>query len=423
MNKVSGFSKLDKQSKIDWLSQQFNDEVADKILSLRHFWNSDQKTQKSFDEFSENTLSNFYFPFGIAPNFLINNKVYTLPMVIEESSVVAAASKAARFWLERGGFHFEVLDTQKVGHVHFFFNGEVNELWNLFEKDRSEIINACDIHAVNMNKRGGGINSIALIDKTDELENYFQVEMKFETCDAMGANFINTILEEAANYIKANWNDAEVNMAILSNYTPECIVKVWCECSIDEIGGMEYAKKFKKAVDIARVDRSRAVTHNKGIMNGVDALVLATGNDFRATEACVHAFASRDGKYRSLSKVSLDNDIFKFEMELPLALGTVGGLTKLHPLASLSLDILGRPSASELMGIIATLGLAQNFAAINSLTTTGIQKGHMKMHLLNILNQLEASRSEIEAAKSYFLERTISYTSVRNFLHSMRLIQ
>lgn len=182
--------------------------------------------------------------------------------------------------------------------------------------------------------------------------------------------------------------------------------------------GPEFAKKFKMAVDIARVDRDRAVTHNKGIMNGVDAVVLATGNDFRAIEACCHAYAARDGLYKSLSEANLIGDNFEFKLTIPLSLGTVGGLTRLHPLAKFSLEVLGAPGAEELMMIIASVGLAQNFAAVQSLVTTGIQKGHMKMHLLNILNMLGATKMQKEAALRYYSDKVVDFNSVRSFLEN-----
>ncbi|MBM3436015.1 MAG: hydroxymethylglutaryl-CoA reductase, partial [Bacteroidetes bacterium] len=191
--------------------------------------------------------------------------------------------------------------------------------------------------------------------------------------------------------------------------------------TIDEFMSAEkFAWKFQKAVQIAQVDTHRATTHNKGIFNGIDAVALATENDFRAIEACGHTYASKDGNYRSLTNISLENGIFRYTLTVPLSLGTVGGLTSLHPLAKKSLELLGNPGAKELMRIAATVGLANNFGAIKSLVTRGIQKGHMKMHLLNILNQFEASDIEKEKAKSFFAEEKVSFNSVENFLKSLR---
>jgi hydroxymethylglutaryl-CoA reductase len=434
MKTVRGFSKMTKEQKINWLASELQGEASALVQQLPLFWHQDSKLQQRFDEFSENTLTNFDLPFGIAPNFLINQKVYSVPMVIEESSVVAAASLAAKFWLDRGGFKARVKSSEKVGQVHFLWRGNSSELQGFFETIKSELIEAMAPLTHNMHQRGGGITALELVDMTAEMENYYQLKLMAQTCDAMGANFINSILEELGRVfrqkVELNFNFAqpqreiEIIMCILSNYTPDCLVECSVECPVEQLGvfpgGMgpeTFARRFVSAVTMARVDPNRAVTHNKGIMNGIDGVVLATGNDFRAIEACSHAYAARDGQYRSLSEASVEDGIFKFSLEIPLAVGVVGGLTSIHPLAKTSLHILGGPSATELMQIMAATGLAQNFAAIKSLVTTGIQKGHMKLHLLNILNQLNASEEQIIRAKEFFADKVVSYNAVRNFLY------
>ena len=280
-----------------------------------------------------------------------------------------------------------------------------------------------------MNKRGGGILNIELLNLSDKIENYFQIKAIFDTQDAMGANFINSCLEQFAKTFKDNFtekNEIEIIMSILSNYVPECIVKAEVSCKVEKLSDtsiidpFDFAHKFVRAVKIAEVDRYRAVTHNKGIMNGIDSVVIATGNDFRAIESAAHAYASKSGSYKSLTKASVENKIFKFSIEIPLALGTVGGLTKLHPLANLALDILGKPNSEDLMKITAVAGLAQNFAAIKSLITTGIQHGHMKMHLINILNQQKATDKEKEKAIEYFKTNTVSHLKVDLFINKLR---
>jgi hydroxymethylglutaryl-CoA reductase len=424
MKTVSGFSKMSKEQKILWLATEVDQDSKDLVSNLAHYWHPDTETQKRFDEFSENTLTNFDLPFGVAPNFLINGKVYTVPMVIEESSVVAAASLSAKFWLKRGGFNARVISTVKEGQVHFLWKGDSLKLLAAFDSIKTDLLNSVMDITTNMAKRGGGIVNLEIVNLTDKLEDYYQLKVKAETCNAMGANFINSILEQMGKILTQKVEGVEVIMCILSNYTPSCVVECSVECPVDELGefagGMDsqtFARRFVTAVNIAKVDTSRAVTHNKGIMNGIDAVVLATGNDFRATEACAHAYAARDGQYRSLSSASIENNIFKFSIQLPLAVGTVGGLTTVHPLAKTSLGILGQPSAPELMMIMAATGLAQNFGAVKSLVTTGIQKGHMKLHLLNILTQLNATNDQVEEAKAFFADKVISYTAVRNFLN------
>jgi hydroxymethylglutaryl-CoA reductase len=430
MEIVSGFSKLSKDQKIDWLKSQV---CSNNIDSIKYYWHQEEDEQKVFDDFSENTVGNFYLPFGLAPNFIIDSKTYTIPMVIEESSVVAAASKSAKFWSTRGGFKTQIISTTKSGQVHFKFMGSTSTLFNFFSLNKSFLLSSCKELTANMEKRGGGIKSLELIDKSSELSNYYQLDAKFETCDAMGANFINSILEKLGEtfrdiaqesiILSEKERDIEIIMCILSNYTPECTVRAWVECAVEELGvfgdmkSEHYANKFYDAIQISKIDRTRAVTHNKGIFNGIDAVVIATGNDFRATSACGHAYAAKDGTYRGLSSCTISEGRFLFEITIPLSIGTVGGLTSLHPMARTSLDILDKPSAKQLMSVIACAGLAQNFGAITSLVTTGIQKGHMKMHLLNILNQLNATQEQIESAKSYFSDRSITFSEVRNFLN------
>ena len=410
---VSGFSKLSKSEKIDWLSATFF-KNSDKIKKvLQQYWNSNEVLQNLHDDFIENTISNFYMPFAIAPNFVINGKVYAIPMVIEESSVVAAASLVAKFWGTRGGFKANVISTTKIGQVHFMYKGDKQELQNYFSLKKEQLFKATEDITKNMRKRGGGILDIELRDKTGDLANYYQLHVTFETADSMGANFINSCLEAIANEFKRS--DIQIVMSILSNYVPECLVHAEVSCKVEDLyaeNSKILTEKFVQAIQIANAEPHRAVTHNKGIMNGVDAVVLATGNDFRAVEAGAHAYAAKTGTYKSLTNATIENGIFKFWIEMPLALGTVGGLTKLHPLSKLALELLGNPSAKELMEIIAVAGLAQNFAALRALTTTGIQKGHMKMHLTNIIKQLGASKDEKAFLIDYFEHKTVTHNAV-----------
>lgn len=436
---VEGFSKLSKQRKIDWLISEYlsNDRSYEQIL--QQYWNNDDNLQKLHEEFSENTISNFYMPYGIAPNFLIDGKLLALPMAVEESSVVAAASKAAKFWLDKGGFKTTIINTEKLGHTHFVLNVEPHKLLHFFNfKLKKKLLEATEDITANMRKRGGGILDIKLIDKTSELENYFQLKASFDTVDSMGANFINscleqfgkTLKEEVANETEFSQDEKDslqIVMNILSNYTPDCVVRAEVSCKIEDlkddsgISNEEFAWKFKRAVTIAEIEPYRATTHNKGIMNGVDAVVIATGNDFRATEACAHAYAARNGKYSSLTHCTTDNGIFRFWIDLPISVGVVGGLTNLHPLVKFSLALLGKPSAQELMSILAVSGLAQNFGALRSLVTTGIQKGHMKMHLFNILNQFGATEEEKQHFVNYFKDKTVSHHEVIAELEKLRL--
>ncbi len=432
MNLVNGFSKKSKSEKLRWVAENGFEQPEAVIRELQSYWLEDTERQHIYDRISENTISNYILPYGVAPNFIINGQPYTIPMVIEESSVVAAACNAAKFWMHRGGFEATVLNSEKIGQIHFYWSGNQKQLL----QSESAVYESLLRHSVdlseNMKRRGGGIRGIE-IRTFDQEPEYYQLLIRFETCDSMGANYINSILENFSSRLDGVFTELfgqtcplpDVLMSILSNYTPNCTVQARVSCTLKELDQNEekaekLAIRFKKAVDIARIDPYRATTHNKGIFNGIDAVVLATGNDFRAIEAAGHTYAARDGMYRGLSKCTVEDGRFSFELTVPIAIGTVGGLTQIHPLAKRSLELLGNPSAHQLMEIIAVAGLAQNFAALRSLVTTGIQKGHMKMHLINILNHLQATSTEIDQAILYFSDQVITYGAVRKFVEGLR---
>ena len=432
---IEGFSKKNKEEKLEAIAR-FLKSPEEKMETFKSFDHADSKIQETINEFSENTISNFHLPFSIAPNFLINGKTYAVPMVIEESSVVAAASKSAKFWYNLGGFKTKIVDTEKVGQVHFLWHDDIEKLKNKFADLKQVLLNESEDITVNMRNRGGGIKDIVLKDLSDKEEGLMQLFVTFETIDSMGANFVNSCLEQFADSFR-KWHrnqpefkvgGLEIIMSILSNLTPNCVVKCWVETEVKNLDGIvegvsgeEFAKKFHTAVRIAQVDPYRATTHNKGIYNGIDAVVLATGNDFRAVEACGHAYASIKGSYSSLTNCTIENGIFRFELTLPIAMGVVGGLTNLHPLVKLSHEILDYPNARELMGIAAAAGLANNFGAVKSLTTTGIQQGHMKMHLFNIMNQLEVNNSDKDKVVEHFKDRNVSVSAVRAYVESLQV--
>jgi hydroxymethylglutaryl-CoA reductase len=436
---IQGFSKLSKEAKIEWIVRTYLNNDESVVDFLKSYWHNDADVQKLHDEFIENTITNFYIPLGIAPNFKINDKIYCIPMAIEESSVVAAAAKSATFWLNRGGFKSHVKSMIKMGHVHFAWHGDYQKLLNNFNKTKDTYFSGTAELTANMRARGGGILSVDLVNKSDLEPNYYQLMARFETCDSMGANFINSCLEEFSKILQHNLatdaelteNEKNVNiiMCILSNFTPECVVVSEVSCPIEQLvegtdmSAEKFCEKFEQAIHVATIEPYRATTHNKGIFNGIDSVVIATGNDFRAVEACGHTYASRDGQYRSLTKVEIKDGIFRFWIEVPMALGTVGGLTALHPMVKFAHKLLGNPNAEELMKITATVGLAQNFGAIRSLVTTGIQKGHMKMHLLNILNQLGATEEEKVEIQAYFSDKVVAHKDVVNYFSEKRGIE
>jgi hydroxymethylglutaryl-CoA reductase len=430
MSIIKGFSKLPRDEKIRILtaSMQPDSDLTATLAEFRH-----PARQELFDDFSENTLTNFYMPFGVAPNFLIDGLLYIVPMVIEESSVVAAASRAASFWSQNDGFKTTIHNTLKVGHIWLEWSGNASQLLSLQEQLSEHLITAVRPLTASMQKRGGGIRKIEILPQ-QEMTEIYQVQVTFRTADSMGANFINSCLEGMKEplidfFAQNKLPQPDIIMAILSNHTPDCLVTCTVDCAVDNlapyaagISTEAFARRFKTAVDIAINNPHRAVTHNKGIYNGIDAVVLATGNDFRAVEAAGHAYAARDGQYRSLSQCTLSDDKhhFSFSLTVPLALGTVGGLTRLHPMAAKAMEILQQPTSEQLMSIAATAGLANNFSAVSSLITTGIQKGHMKLHLSNILNSLGATEHQKVAALDYFKDQTVSQKAVREFLEKFQ---
>ncbi|RME97817.1 MAG: hydroxymethylglutaryl-CoA reductase, partial [Bacteroidetes bacterium] len=292
---ISGFSRLSKQQKVDWLLRHFLNDDPQAAADLKKFWLANTELQQVLDSFSENTISNFVMPFGIAPNFLINGKMYAIPMVIEESSVVAAASSAAKFWLPLGGFRSEVIDTVKLGQLHFRWSGSPERWAALFPAISRQLRLESTHLTANMEKRGGGIRQIEWFRKPEIDPDYYQILVSFETCDSMGANFINSVLEQFGLTLK-QWaaesesltedeRQLEIIMAILSNYTPNCVVRTSVHCTLADMERVlkvdrvrHFANKFATAVNIAVHDPYRAVTHNKGIFNGIDAGVLATAS-------------------------------------------------------------------------------------------------------------------------------------------------
>ena len=431
-DKIIGFSKLSRDKKISWVSKNFLDNSIEFESILNKYLNDDKNIQSIHNSLSENVISNFHLPYSISPNFLINNKNYCIPLVTEESSVVAALSNSSKFWYDRGGFKSKVLSKIKTGHVHFKYDGNAESLEKFIIENEHRLIESTDRITKKMRERGGGISNIKLVNKSKELKSYYQLHVDFNTIDSMGANFINSCLEIISKNFKELLNDSskfkesekriEIIMSILSNYTPECIVESSVECKIDDLSNIdgitskEFALKFKNAFDIANIDISRAVTHNKGIMNGIDAVLISTGNDFRAVEAGIHAFASSKGMYKSLSECTIIDNIFKIKLKIPLSIGTIGGITDIHPMVKLSLKLLENPTSDKLMNIICSVGLAQNFAAVKSLVTSGIQKGHMKMHLINLLIKQNATKDQINKAEAYFKDRDINNQSVKDFL-------
>lgn len=420
---------MSREEKVRWLSQSTSDEQLPAFLE--GFRLPDEQMQSKLESFCENTLSNFHLPWGIVPNVMIDGTVFHVPVVTEESSVIAAASKAASFWAQRGGFTTAFTSNIKCGQIHFLFHGEREALRRNWDAIATRLRKSVKPLLENMEKRGGGIVTLDLKKVAGMPEMYHQVLVEIKTADSMGANIINSVLEQMAETLPdlvkklAGKGKVDVIMAILSNYTPDSLVNIRVKApvsSLDWNSSMPpeiFAQRMKLACDIAQNDRGRAATHNKGIFNGIDAVALATGNDFRAIEAGGHSFAVKNGKYKGLSRITLEEGIFCMDLEIALSLGTVGGLTRLHPLADKSLQILGNPNARSLMKIAAAVGLASNFAALASLVTTGIQQGHMKMHLKNILHSLNVNEVYHKPVLEFFQDKTVSMAAVKDYVATL----
>jgi hydroxymethylglutaryl-CoA reductase len=374
------FMSLSREEKLNLIAQTLKDpdEFKKKMKEYRF---SDGSLQEKVEQLSENTISNFHLPYGVAPNFLVDGNTYNVPMVTEEKGVLEAASKAAAFWYNHGGFQTEDIATAKRGYIHLIWTGDSDTLESLFNQFVEELKTKNFGISKDQSNQGMKISETWLSDMTLEMDHYYLFGFSIETGKEKGAGFINSFLEKTAGEFKKYTEQRapgklEILMAVLSNYTPGSFVKMKVECPVNALGelntsmeGSQFAEKFQKAVQVGRHSVSRAVTNNKGIMNGIDAVLMATGNDFRAVEAGSHAYSIVKGKPESLTDCQVSDGTFTFRITIPIALGVENEVTRLHPLASQSLEILGHPSVKELMKITAAVGLASNFGGITSLIT------------------------------------------------------
>lgn len=363
------------------------------------------------DQLSENVIGRYALPFGVASNFLINGEEYVVPMAIEEPSVIAAASNGARFMRANGGIQTTIHSRRMIGQLAFsnIHSDDAETLDEWMAAHKSDVLEFTNSMKPSLVKRGGGAVDIKTAYKGDFYILYFVVDTK----EAMGANTINTMLEATGQYLTEHFQTLidqtpEVLMAILSNLATESLVTAKVQIPFEALDKEpkqpRVAKRIAQASDFAQADPYRAATHNKGIMNGVDAVVLASGNDWRAIEAGAHTYAAYNGSYRGLATWTLDmeNETLNGELTLPMPIGTVGGSVKVHPTAQTAHELLRQPNAETLMGIIAAVGLAQNFAALRALVGEGIQHGHMKLQLRTLLTKIGAKPEEIQPVSAQF---------------------
>lgn len=391
---MDGFSKYYKktwQERLDILVKQ------NKItLSQRQMLESLAVNQEIGDIQIENFITQYQIPEGLAMNYVINGKEYIVPMVTEEPSVIAASSHGAGIIKRSGGFKAKIHSRLMMGQVVLENVDDAKILVNQLQTQISTLIEVANQAHPSIVKRGGGAREIEFRILAPDMVS---VDLFVDVQEAMGANILNTMLEAVAAKISEQYH-RDILMSILSNYATKCLVTATCEIPIDILGkngidGKNVAQKFAQASRLAQLDPYRAATHNKGIMNGVDAVVIASGNDWRAVEASCHAYASKDGQYRGLSSWEIQADKLVGKITLPLPVGAVGGSIGIVPLAKLNKQLLTFENAKELETIIASVGLAQNFAALYALVTEGIQKGHMRLQLKSLAKSIGANEQEI----------------------------
>ncbi|MHA1865339.1 MAG: hydroxymethylglutaryl-CoA reductase, degradative [Candidatus Heimdallarchaeaceae archaeon] len=382
----------------------------------------DQEISDSvFEVMIENTIGKIPFPIGIATNFKINGKDYLIPMVIEESSVVAAASHAAKIARKKGGFIAEYSGSIVIGQIQLLTSEPFEAVKQIISSNKKKIIEIANSTNEFLVKLGGGAKDIEIRRVKGDLREYFILHIIVDTKDAMGANAVNTMLEKLQPFIESIV-DCKVLLRILSNYAIKRMVKVKATFDKELLGGDEVVENILFAYDFAKHDVFRAVTHNKGIMNGIIAVMLATGNDTRAIEAGAHAYASKNGNYSSLSKFEKDEngDLVGY-LELPLSVGIVGGAIRVHPTYKILLKILNVSTAQELAIVAGSVGLAQNLAAIRALASEGIQAGHMSLHARNLAVTIGAQGEEIEKLASKLIElKEITYDKALEILKKIR---
>ncbi|AND79214.1 hydroxymethylglutaryl-CoA reductase, degradative [Streptococcus pantholopis] len=358
------------------------------------------------DQITENVIGRLALPFSIAPDFLINHQVYQVPFVTEEPSVVAAASFAAQIIKRSGGFTARIHSRQMVGQLAIYDVTDKEKAQEAILAQKSHLLSLANQAYPSIVKRGGGACDLSVEAKDDLILVYLTVDTK----EAMGANIINTMTEALASPLE-ELSRGRTLLAVLSNYAVKSLVTAECQIKLRFLSrnkeqAQVFARKIALASQLAQADVYRASTHNKGIFNGIDAVVLATGNDWRAIEAGAHAYACKDGQYRGLSTWTYDSDenSLKGQLTLPMPIATKGGSIGLNPSVRLAHDLLGEPSAKELAQIIASVGLAQNFAALKALTSTGIQAGHMKLQAKSLALSAGAKEGEVAAVVSQLIE-------------------
>ena len=418
----NGFSKKSYQERLELLKAQA-------LLSPERQESLEQNEQMSVtvaDQLSENVVGTFSLPYSLVPEVLVNGQEYTVPYVTEEPSVVAAASYASKIIKRAGGFTAQIHQRQMIGQVALYQVADPDLAQVQIVSKKVELLELANQAYPSIVKRGGGARDLHIEQIKGEAD-FLVVYLHVDTQEAMGANMLNTMLE-ALKPVLEELSQGQSLMGILSNYATDSLVTASCRIAFRYLSrqkdhGREIAEKIALASQFAQSDPYRAATHNKGIFNGVDAILIATGNDWRAIEAGAHAFASRDGHYQGLSQWTLDLEREELvgEMTLPMPVATKGGSIGLNPRVALSHELLGNPSAKELAQIIVSIGLAQNFAALKALVSTGIQQGHMKLQAKSLALLAGASESEVAPlVERLIADKTFNLETAQCYLENLR---
>ena len=418
----NGFSKKSYHERLELLKAQA-------LLSPERQGSLEQDEQMSVtvaDQLSENVVGTFSLPYSLVPEVLVNGQEYTVPYVTEEPSVVAAASYASKIIKRAGGFTAQVHERQMIGQVALYQVVEPEQAQEKIASKKAELLELANQAYPSIVKRGGGARDLHVEQIKGETD-FLVVYLHVDTQEAMGANMLNTMLE-ALKPVLEELSQGQSLMGILSNYATDSLVTASCRLAFRYLSrqkdqGREIAEKIVLASQFAQVDPYRAATHNKGIFNGIDAILIATGNDWRAIEAGAHAFASRDGHYQGLSswRLDLETEELVGEMTLPMPVATKGGSIGLNPRVALSHELLGNPSAKELAQIIVSIGLAQNFAALKALVSIGIQQGHMKLQAKSLALLAGASESEVAPlVERLIADKTFNLETAQRYLENLR---
>ena len=418
----NGFSKKSYHERLELLKAQalLSPEIQESLEQ------DEQMSVTVADQLSENVVGTFSLPYSMVPEVLVNGQEYTVPYVTAEPSVVAAASYASKIIKRAGGFTAQVHERRMIGQVALYQVDDPEQAQAKIASKKAELLELANQAYPSIVKRGGGARDLHVEQIKGETD-FLVVYLHVDTQEAMGANMLNTMLE-ALKPVLEELSQGQSLMGILSNYATDSLVIASCRIAFRYLSrqkdqGREIAEKMALASQFAQADPYRATTHNKGIFNGIDAILIATGNDWRAIEAGAHAFASRDGHYQGLSswRLDLETEELVGEMTLPMPVATKGGSIGLNPRVALSHELLGNPSAKELAQIIVSIGLAQNFAALKALVSTGIQQGHMKLQAKSLALLAGASESEVAPlVERLIADKTFNLETAQRYLENLR---